>query len=157
MSIDKQTNESFYPDKFQYTFQHLEEDIGKIYRQIGKDNFIPDYIIGLNRGGLVPSVCLSHAMQVPHLTIDWSKTKQKPNQDICELVSKQDTNFLIVDEICDTGEVLETLFKDWETWCTFDNSFVDCGKIRVASLVNYQQNKVLYSNLSGSIMVNINE
>lgn len=140
-------------NNFQYTWQHLEEDIAKLYRQIGKDNFIPDYIVGLNRGGLVPSVCLSHAMQVPHLTLDWGRDRQKVNQDLCELVSGRETNILLVDEIIDSGQSLVTLFKDWERWCEFDNSFIDCGKIKIATLVNYQQEKVLYSNLSGNIII----
>ena len=143
-------------DKSFYHYSAFVEDVTSIKNTIvnNKNDWFPDLIVGLSRGGLVPAVALSHALDIPLRTIEWSKSKQRVNQDICELVSAQTHNILIVDDIVDTGELLSQLFEDWDKWATFDNSYVDASKIRVASLVNYKPAHVLYDNLSGSITCN---
>ncbi len=51
--------------------QHeLEALVGKIGREILIGSWRPDYIVGLNRGGLVPAVLLSHYLNVPMHTLD---------------------------------------------------------------------------------------
>lgn len=141
-------------EKFLYTNQMMEQDLKSIYRSIAYANFIPDYVVGMTRGGLVPATCLSHMLQVPMMTLEWSKSTKKVNQNLCELISNQKANILIVDDIVDTGDLLKELFADWETWCNYDDSFIDCESIRIASLVNYKLNHVLYENLTGSILCN---
>lgn len=141
-------------NKFLYTQKMMSEDLKSIYNAISHENFVPDYIVGMARGGLVPATCLSHTMQIPMMTLEWSKSRQRVNQNLCELISNQKANIMIVDDIVDTGDLLKELFQDWERWCDFDESFIDCSAIRVASLVNYKVNDVLYENLSGSIMCN---
>ncbi len=51
--------------------QHeLEALVNKIGREILVGSWRPDYIVGLNRGGLVPAVMLSHYLNVPMYTLD---------------------------------------------------------------------------------------
>ncbi|SVD60241.1 uncharacterized protein METZ01_LOCUS413095, partial [marine metagenome] len=37
---------------------------------VSNDNWKPDYIVGINRGGLTPAVMMSHFMNVPMFTLD---------------------------------------------------------------------------------------
>ena len=55
--------------------------VAKISRDISLDNWKPDYIVGLTRGGLVPAVMLSHYLNIPMWTLNVSL---RDNQDQCE-------------------------------------------------------------------------
>jgi len=50
--------------------RELETLVSKIGREILIGSWRPDYIVGLNRGGLVPAVLLSHYLNVPMHTLD---------------------------------------------------------------------------------------
>jgi len=43
-----------------------------ICRQIQKDNFKPDYVVGISRGGLIPAVMISHYLDIPMHTLEVS-------------------------------------------------------------------------------------
>lgn len=141
-------------ETYNYHYSDFVTDINHIKYSIQSDpeEFVPDMIIGLSRGGLTPAVALSHTMNIPMRVIEWSKSTRMINQSVAELVSGQKYKFLVVEDIVDTGELLTSLFEDWESWANFDDSYVDASKIRVASLVNHRPNHVLYENLTGSIM-----
>lgn len=51
--------------KIYYRDKQVRGMVHDIMRQMHKDSWIPDYIVGLNRGGLVPAVMLSHYLDVP--------------------------------------------------------------------------------------------
>ncbi len=50
--------------------RELETLVSKIGREILIGSWRPDYIVGLNRGGLVPAVLLSHYLNLPMHTLD---------------------------------------------------------------------------------------
>jgi hypoxanthine phosphoribosyltransferase len=58
-------------------------------------------IFGLQRGGLIPAVMLSHQLGIPMAKGDIGPTT------------------LIVDDICDSGETLDKLVKDYQTLYAF--------------------------------------
>ena len=58
-------------------------------------------IFGLQRGGLIPSVMISHQLGIP-----MAKGDIGPNT-------------LIIDDICDSGETLDKLVKDYQTLYAF--------------------------------------
>ena len=41
-----------------------------LIKQVSNDNWKPDYIVGINRGGLTPAVMISHFMNIPMFTLD---------------------------------------------------------------------------------------
>ena len=47
-------------EKLIYTWEEQISDTNKICDQIKKDEFIPDVIVGISRGGLIPGVMISH-------------------------------------------------------------------------------------------------
>lgn len=52
-----------------YSWQDVEKAVQDIAMQMYKSNWRPDYIVGITRGGLVPSVMLSHMTGVPLHTL----------------------------------------------------------------------------------------
>ena len=46
--------------------------VHSILRQMSKDNWQPDYIVGITRGGLVPAVMISQYLDVKMHTLDVS-------------------------------------------------------------------------------------
>jgi uncharacterized protein len=109
----------------------------EIVRQIYSDNWRPDYIVGITRGGLVPAVMLSHYLQVPCKTLmislrDSGECESNlwmaeeafgyvPLEDQEKINSRWDPsyrkNILIVDDINDSGASINWLVKDWGAGC----------------------------------------
>ena len=56
-------------EKKYYDYIHVHEWIQTIVLKMYKDNWRPDYIVGLTRGGLVPAVILSNMIGVPMHTL----------------------------------------------------------------------------------------
>ena len=52
-----------------YTWRNVEKGIQNIAMQMYENQWRPDYIIGITRGGLVPSVMLSHMTNIPMHTL----------------------------------------------------------------------------------------
>lgn len=52
--------------------KHVRTWIHKIIREMAQDNWRPDYIVGLTRGGLIPATMLSHYLDVPMHTLNIS-------------------------------------------------------------------------------------
>lgn len=51
--------------KIYYTWRQIQGACLEIARQINNDQWRPDYIVGISRGGLVPATLLSHYLNVP--------------------------------------------------------------------------------------------
>jgi hypoxanthine phosphoribosyltransferase len=79
--------------KFYVTWDEIEELVELLCLQIAKSGIQITDIYGLQRGGLIPAVMLSHKLGIP-MTVN--------------LISK---TTLIVDDICDSGETFRELFK----------------------------------------------
>ena len=52
-----------------YSWDNTHKGINNIAMQMYKDNWRPDYIVGITRGGLVPAVLLSHLTDIPMHTL----------------------------------------------------------------------------------------
>mgnify|MGYP003109513073 CR=1 FL=1 len=69
----------------------------------------PDYIIGVARGGLVPSVYLSHMLGIPMKAITW----QLRDGDVKESIPLYyTTQILIVDDINDSGNTFSEIIEN---------------------------------------------
>jgi xanthine phosphoribosyltransferase len=116
--------------------------VHNIIRQMAKDEFRPDYIVGLTRGGLVPAVMISHYLEVPMETLKVSlrdgEGVQESNLWMAEdaLLRK---NILIVDDINDTGATINHILTDWPSGCLPDSpdwNYVWNNNVKFAVLVN---------------------
>lgn len=95
-----------------------------IARQMAKDNWRPDYIVGLTRGGLQAAVMLSHYLDVPMHTLNVSLRDATTGPE-SNLWMAEDAfgcygppkNILIVDDINDQGSTLNWIMEDWKSGC----------------------------------------
>lgn len=100
-----------------------------IARQMSKDNWKPDYIVGLTRGGLQAAVMLSHYLDVPMHTLNVSLRDSDvgPESNLWMAedafgYNKAPVNILIVDDINDSGATLNWIMKDWPAGCFPDGT-----------------------------------
>lgn len=83
----------------------MQDALLSIENQLKDSNWTPDLILGINRGGCIPGVYLSHKLNIPHEVIDIRLRDHMapPNlQGLNEALSKK-VNILIIDDINDSG------------------------------------------------------
>ena len=77
----------------------------------------PDLIVGIVRGGLLPALHLSHALERPMETVTW-QTRDETRQQFNGIVDNYimgDNIVLFVDDINDTGRTFKDLAKAYNT------------------------------------------
>ena len=82
--------------------------LGVIVEKMRKDNFTPDLVVGLSRGGLIPGAMMSHFMNVPFIPFQTALRDHpvwKPNK--ADLADAK--TVVIIDDICDTGATFKKL------------------------------------------------
>jgi hypoxanthine phosphoribosyltransferase len=149
-------------EKVYYGDVHVREMISDISMKMHRDNWKPDYIVGLTRGGLIPAVYLSHYLDVPMETLKVSLRDNAETETNCwmaedafgydysnEIIETypasiygeegQGKNILIVDDINDTGATLDWIINDWQSSCMPDSPKwlnVWGNNVRIAVLVD---------------------
>lgn len=125
-------------EKKYYDWGSVREWVNRISFQMYKDEWRPDYIVGLTRGGLIPSVIMSNALDIPMHTLSVS-LRDNPdtesnlwmsedafgysNKEFDTINGELVTSFsegkkiLIVDDINDTGATLNWIVDDWTRNC----------------------------------------
>jgi xanthine phosphoribosyltransferase len=116
-------NKIYYSERIVKTWVH------DIIRAMNHDEFRPDYIVGLTRGGLVPAVMLSHYLDVPMHSLgvslrDNDGSGPESNCWMAEdahgyisLDEQEPKKILIVDDINDSGATLNWIREDWQSSC----------------------------------------
>lgn len=144
--------------KIYYTWQQIEGACLDIARQMSINNWRPDYIVGLTRGGLVPANLLSQYLNIPMHTLNVSlrdSNEAESNLWMAEDAFGYDANpattikcnvdlkkkILIVDDINDTGATLNWIKEDWRSGCmpnAVDWDYVWGNNVKVAVLTHNQ-------------------
>jgi hypoxanthine phosphoribosyltransferase len=119
-----------------YDWSDVDKAVRDIAMQMYKDQWRPDYIVGVTRGGLVPAVMLSHMTGIPMHTL----CVQLANGDLEEntesnLWMSEDAygyvpqtaptssdpamrkKILIIDDINRGGDAMEWIMDDWTKSC----------------------------------------
>lgn len=145
--------------KVYYKESTVKAWLHEIIRAMNADNWRPDYIVGLTRGGLVPATMLSHYLDVPMhaLKVSLRDDDNGPESNLWMAeeafgyVPKEErvlANFdytlhakkiLIVDDINDTGATLNWIQEDWRSGCLPNDDrwkSVWGNNVRTAVLIN---------------------
>lgn len=149
-------------NKKYYDYLHIHEMVNTIAWQMYKDNWRPDYIVGLTRGGLVPAVIMSNTLGIPMETLKVS-LRDSDSESESNLWMAEDAfgylsassvprpegeptsdpalckNILILDDINDTGATLDWIINDWQSSCMPDSPKwlnVWGNNVRIAVLID---------------------
>jgi hypoxanthine phosphoribosyltransferase len=97
--------------------KEIETGVLDIVSQMYSDDWRPDYIVGVTRGGLIPAVMMSHYTGIKMHTLD-VRLRDADHSPEHALWMSEDahagTNILILDDINDTGETFSWIKEDWQ-------------------------------------------
>lgn len=131
-----------------YDWDKTEHAVRDIAMSMYKDNWRPDYIVGITRGGLVPAVMLSHmtGILMHTLCVQLAANGLEENTESNCWMSedafgyeKDPKNILILDDINRGGDAMEWIMKDWQASCLPENEKWDQvwhNNVRFASLLS---------------------
>jgi hypoxanthine phosphoribosyltransferase len=117
-----------------YTGEQIKGYLFEIIRRMAKDNYRPDYIVGLTRGGLIPAVKLSQYLEIPMHALSPDETNCWMAEDAYE-----GKKILVVDDINDTGKTIRELKEDWRSTCHPDSErwpLVFASNVKFATLID---------------------
>ena len=105
--------------KVYYTWPQVEGACLDLSRQMVQDKWYPDYIVGLNRGGLVPANLISQYLDIPMATLMVSLRDGGIKVSDCGMAEDayNGQNILIVDDINDQGSTIAWIKQDWQSSC----------------------------------------
>ena len=133
------------------SYDQLQKYVSELIRLIHNDNWQPDYIVGISKGGLLPATLISQYLNIPMFTlkVDFLDGNEDDCDHTCwmaedaigydgeELTSKK--NILIVNAINNHGKTIAWIKKDWSGSAFYDDprwETVWNENVRFAAVVN---------------------
>ena len=130
--------------KHYYSWQDIERACLNIALQMYNDNWRPDYIVGITRGGNIPATILSNMLSIRGEALKVSLRDSEDgessesncwmaedafgyinDEERTESYQRSDVykkkNILIVDDINDTGATFNWIKQDWQSGCLPDD------------------------------------
>ena len=115
-------------NKLYLSNRDIEKGVHNVIKQMYADNWRPDYIVGITRGGLIPAVLMSHLTGIKMHTLDVrlrDGNEQESNGWMAEDAfgifqmggTYEDKKILILDDINDSGATFQWIKEDWPSGC----------------------------------------
>lgn len=122
--------------KIYVSYNDMQAHVLDIAKQLADDDWKPDYVVGITRGGLLPAVLISHYLSVPMFTIKVSLRDDNSVSDSIGWMAEdaigyvpydqrddewvmhdqsRKKNILLIDDINDTGATIAWIKNDWQT------------------------------------------
>jgi uncharacterized protein len=134
--------------KVYVSWHDVQRQVQELVRQMWLDQWTPDYVVGITRGGLTPANLVSQYLDCHMETL--KVRLQDGNSEECEsnLWMPEDAlagkKILIVDDINDSGATLNWIKQDWETSTVAEWTSIWNSNVRVAVLYDneYSQSQL---------------
>jgi len=153
--------------KLYVSWNDVQRQVQELVRQMWLDQWTPDYVVGITRGGLVPANLISQYLDCKMETLQ-VRLRDKKGTEECESnlwmaeeafgyigVDDRETygsrwdvglrkKILIVDDINDSGATLNWIKNDWQSTCLPDEetwNTVWGNNVRVAVLYNNESSE----------------
>lgn len=127
------------PVLFYIPYERFLADVEAVARRLEGDEWRPDFLVGIGRGGLVPAAFLSHRLGIAMLSVDHSSGEPGFGEELLvKLAAKVEAGarILIVDDINDSGTTIACLRAAIEARCRGAEE-----RLRVAVLINNGRSK----------------
>lgn len=97
-------------------FNEVNDLVKAIIQQVQESNWVPELIVGISRGGLLPAVMLSHYFDCPMTPLVWSTRDDDRRVSDTSLAEEAAAgkHILIVDDIIDSGITIVQIMEDWD-------------------------------------------
>jgi len=120
--------------KTYFTTLQMRQALTQIEDQLVHSMWMPSIILGINRGGCVPGVYLSHRLKKEHAVLDVRLRDHavKPNLSVLEKEYAFQKKILIIDDINDTGATFQYIV----------DNFGKPERVRFAAVVNNKPSPV---------------
>ena len=107
-------------EKLYISWNDVDNMVDDLVNQMFADNWKPDYIVGITRGGLTPAIMMSHKTGIKMYTLDVRLRDGGTDSNLeSNLWMAEDARLgkkiLIVDDINDTGETIGWIKDDWQS------------------------------------------
>ena len=110
--------------RIELSWHNVQGQCLEIARQIHQDGWIPDYVVGITRGGCIPAVLISQYLGVRCEMLKVSlrddgecESNLWMAEDAFGYQQERKKRILIVDDINDTGSTLQWIKDDWKSGC----------------------------------------
>ena len=117
-----------------FTMMQVRHSLNMILSEMSGLDWKPHIVLGINRGGCVPGIYLSHALDIPHETLDirLRDHKSKPSLAVLEKAHAFQKKILIIDDINDTGDTFNYIVENFGK---------GDGRIKFAALMHNKPSK----------------
>ena len=118
-----------------FTTSQMRNALIQIEDQMVHSAWMPTIILGINRGGCIPGVYLSHRLNTPQEVLDIRLRDHttKPNLSVLEKAFAFQKKILILDDINDTGATFQFII---------DKFGKGDGRVKFAALIHNKPSKV---------------